>query len=410
MKPETIVGLDIGTTAVRAIVGERTEDGLVEIIGVGQAPSEGMRKGVVVNLEAVSRSIARAVEEAELMAGVEVRSVYCGIAGTHIRGLNSRGVIAVGRQEGEITPADVDRVIDAARAVSIPADREVIHVIPQEYIVDEQDGIKDPVGMSGIRLEAEVHIVTGAVTSAQNLVRAVNKAGFEVEDIVLEPLAAAYAVLTEQEKEMGVALVDMGGGTTDIAVFVEGSIWATEVLPIGGGNVTKDIAIGLRAPLADAEAIKIRAGAAEASCIKADEEVSIPTIGGRQPRSIPRGVLVEIVQPRMEETFMHLQRALAKTGYAELLTAGAVLTGGATMLAGTADLAERVLGMPVRVGAPKGVAGLVDVVNGPAYSTAVGLVLYGARHREEGWGVRVAGGEAIRNVTGKVKDWLAEFF
>lgn len=411
-RSETIVGLDIGTTRVCAIIGDATEDGLVEIIGVGQAPSEGMRKGVVVNLEATTRSVARAIEEAELMAGVEVRSLFCGIAGSHIKGLNSRGVIAVGRQEGEITSADVDRVIDAARAVSIPMDREVIHVIPQEYIVDEQDGIKDPVGMSGIRLEAEVHIVTGAVTSAQNLVRAVNKAGFEVEDVVLEPLASSYAVLTEQEKEMGVALVDIGGGTTDVAVFVEGSIWGTEVLGIGGGNVTKDVSIGLRTPLGDAESVKVRHGCALSELVKAEEEIEVPTIGGRHPRKVPRQVLVEIIQPRMEEIFMLLDRQLKRTGYADLLSAGVVLTGGATQMEGVAELADKVLGVPVRIGAPKGVAGLVDVVNAPSFSTAVGLVLYGSRHREEDFGgVRfAAGAEALRGVSGRVKEWLSEFF
>jgi cell division protein FtsA len=412
----TIVGLDIGTTKVAAIIGEVMENGVIEIIGVGQAPSEGLRKGVVVNLESTVKSITKAIEEAELMSGTEVSSVYVGIAGGHIKGINSRGVIAVSRQDREITQADVDRVIDAARAVSIPMDREVIHVLPQEYIVDDQDGIKDPVGMTGVRLEAEVHIVTGAVTSAQNIVRSVNRAGLEVNDIVLEPLASSFAVLTEDEKELGVVLVDIGGGTTDMALFVEGSIWQTEVLAIGGGNVTKDISVGLRTPLAEAEQIKLRYGCALSDLVKPEEEVEVPSVGGRKAKMLPRTVLAEIIQPRMEEIFLLLSREIKKTGYEDLVAGGVVLTGGASAMQGVQELAERILDMPVRIGAPKGISGLVDVVNSPIFSTGVGLVFYGAKNlRPDGTvegrrGLISGGGDLFRGITNRMRDWFGEFF
>lgn len=405
----TVVGLDIGTSKVCAIVAEVTENGIIEIVGVGQAPSEGLRKGVVVNLESTVKSISKAIEEAELMSGVEVDSVYVGIAGGHIKGLNSRGVIAVGRQDKEITEQDVERVIDAARAVSIPMDREVIHVLPQEFIVDDQDGIKDPIGMSGVRLEAEVHIVTGAVTSAQNIVRAVNRAGFEVEDIVLEPLASSFAVLTEDEKELGVVLVDIGSGTTDMALFVEGSIWQTEVLAVGGGNVTRDISVGLRTPINEAEQIKLRYGCALTDLVKAEEEIEVPSVGGRKAKTLPRSVLVEIIQPRMEEIFLLLSREIKKTGYEDLVAGGVVLTGGAAAMEGVQELAERMLDMPVRVGSPKGISGLVDVVNSPLFSTAVGLVFYG---RQQGGGMahRFEGSDMFRGIMNRMKGWWGEFF
>ncbi len=378
----TVVGLDIGTTKVCAIIGEVGENGVIDIIGVGQAQSEGIRKGVVVNLDATVKSITKAIEEAELMSGTEVRSAYVGIAGGHIKGINSRGVIAVSRNDREITPADVERVIDAARAVSMPMDREVIHVIPQEFIVDEQDGIKDPIGMSGVRLEADVHIVTAAVTSAKNIVTAVNRAGFEVDDIVLEPLASSHAVLTEDEKELGVVLVDIGGGTTDMALFVEGAIWQTAVLGIGGTNVTRDIGVGLRTPVGDAEQIKLRYGCALADLVKQDEEIEVPSVGGRKSKSLPRQVLVEIIQPRMEEIFLLLSREIKKTGYEDLVAGGVVLTGGAAAMEGVQELAERMLDMPVRIGSPKGIAGLVDVVNSPVFSTGVVLVFFGAQQMD----------------------------
>jgi cell division protein FtsA len=408
----TVVGLDIGTTKVCAIIGEVGENGVIDIIGVGQAPSEGLRKGVVVNLESTVKSITKAIEEAELMSGVEVNSAYVGIAGGHIKGINSRGVVAVTRQDREITSPDVDRVIEAAQAVSIPMDREVIHVLPQEFIVDDQDGIKEPIGMSGVRLEAEVHIVTAAVTSAQNIVRSVNRAGFEVNDIVLEPLASSFAVLTEDEKELGVVLVDIGGGTTDIALFVEGAIWQTEVLGIGGGNVTKDISVGLRTPINEAEQIKLRYGCALTDLVKADEEIEVPSVGGRKAKGLPRQVLTGIIQPRMEEIFYLVSREIKKTGYEELVAGGVVLTGGASAMEGIQELAERILDLPVRIGSPKGISGLVDVVNSPVFSTGVGLVCYGAKEIGSGRGAPGGGiqGDLFRSVFGRMKNWFTEFF
>ncbi|RMH55493.1 MAG: cell division protein FtsA [Candidatus Hydrogenedentota bacterium] len=408
--PRTVVGLDIGTTKVCAIVGELSEGGVVDIVGVGQSPSEGLRKGVVVNLEATVRSIAKAVEEAELMSGVEVASVYVGIAGGHIKGINSRGVIAVGREDREIVESDVQRVIDAARAVSIPMDREVIHVLPQEFIVDDQDGIKDPVGMSGVRLEAEVHIVTGAITSAQNIVRAVNRAGFEVDDIVLAPFASSFAVLTEDEKELGVALIDFGGGTCDMALFVEGAIWQTEVLSLGGVNVTHDISVGLRTPIREAEQIKLKHGAAFSELVSADEEIEVPSVGGRRAKRLPRKILVEIIEPRMEEIFVLLAREIRKKGYENMIPGGVVLTGGASAMPGVQELAERVLELPVRIGAPKGISGLVDVVNSPSFSTGVGLVLYGAREGADERPTIGGGGDVFRSVMNRMKSWAKEVF
>ena len=411
-RQRTVVGLDIGTTKVCAIIGEIVDNGIIDIVGVGQSPSDGLRKGVVVNLESTVKSITKAIEEAELMSGTEVSSVYVGIAGGHIKGINSRGVIAVSRADKEITQPDVDRVIDAARAVSIPMDREVIHVLPQEFTVDDQDGIKDPVGMSGTRLEAEVHIVTGAVTSAQNIVRAVNRAGFEVNDIVLEPLASSFAVLTEDEKELGVVLVDIGGGTTDLALFVEGAIWQTEVLAIGGGNVTKDISVGLRTPIAEAEQIKLKYGCAMTELVKADEEIEVPSVGGRKAKGLPRTVLAEIIQPRMEEIFLLLSREIKKTGYEDLVAGGVVLTGGASAMEGVQELAERILDMPVRIGSPKGISGLVDVVNSPVFATGVGLVFYGAKNFEDGGAhtPRLPAGDLFRGITNRMKEWFGEFF
>ncbi|MEK8024018.1 MAG: cell division protein FtsA [Candidatus Hydrogenedentota bacterium] len=411
-RQRTVVGLDIGTTKVCAIIGEIGDNGIIDIVGVGQSPSDGLRKGVVVNLESTVKSITKAIEEAELMSGTEVSSVYVGIAGGHIKGINSRGVIAVSRADKEITQPDVDRVIDAARAVSIPMDREVIHVLPQEFTVDDQDGIKDPVGMSGTRLEAEVHIVTGAVTSAQNIVRSVNRAGFEVNDIVLEPLASSFAVLTEDEKELGVVLVDIGGGTTDLALFVEGAIWQTEVLAIGGGNVTKDISVGLRTPIAEAEQIKLKYGCAMTELVKADEEIEVPSVGGRKAKGLPRTVLAEIIQPRMEEIFLLLSREIKKTGYEDLVAGGVVLTGGASAMEGVQELAERILDMPVRIGSPKGISGLVDVVNSPVFATGVGLVFYGAKNFEDGGAhtPRLPAGDLFRGITNRMKEWFGEFF
>ncbi len=407
-KGEIVVGLDIGTTKICTIIGEIDGDRM-EIIGVGIAPSHGLKKGVVVNIDSTIKSVENAVSEAELMAGVEVSSVYAGIAGSHIKGINSHGVIAISRGR-EVTSADVERVIDAAKAVSIPLDREIIHVLPQQFIIDGQDGIKEPIGMSGTRLEVELHIVTGAVTSAQNIVKCVNRSGFEVDDLVLEPLASSYAVLTEDEKDLGVVLVDIGGGTTDIGIFIDGSIWHTSVLSIGGDNVTKDISVGLRAPVVDAEKIKIRYGCATPSLVKDDEMIEIPSVGERRPRTLPRQVLSEIIEPRMEEIFSLINQEIRLTGYENMIASGIVLTGGASMLNGSAELAEKIFDLPVRIGVPKGVAGLSDVISSPVYATGVGLVLYGMKNRLEGKKTKFSGGNAFKKVFSNVKDWFSDFF
>ena len=374
---EIIVGLDIGTTKIAAIAGEVTDDG-IDIIGIGTAPSKGLRRGVVVNIDATVSAIRAAIDEAENMAGCQISTVFAAISGAHVRGLNSHGIVAV--KDKEVREADMARVIEAAKAVAIPMDREVLHVLPQQYVIDDQDGIRDPLGMAGVRLEAKVHIVTTAVTSAQNVVKCANRCGLQVADIVLEPLASAQAVLEEDEKELGVALIDIGGGTFDIAVFADGAIVHTAVLPLGGGHVTNDIATVLRTPLDSAEKIKRKYGCASRAMISDDDTMEVPSVGGRGPRVLPRATLVEIIEPRIEEIFEHVKRELMRSGYADGLAAGIVLTGGATILEGTAEVAEQVLGLPVRRGSPTRIGGLVDVVKSPAYSTGVGLVVYGASH------------------------------
>src|SRR5688572_14490726 len=333
---DLIVGLDIGTTKICAIVGEVNDSGGVDIVGIGTHPSKGLRKGVVINIEATVASIKHAIQEAELMAGCEISHVYAGIAGGHIKGQNSHGIVAV--KDKEVTQADVDRVIDAARAVAIPLDREVIHILPQEYVIDEQDGIKEPLGMSGVRLEAKVHIVTGAVTSAQNIVKCAQRCGLTVADIVLEQLASSEAVLSHDEKDLGVALIDIGGGTTDIAIWSEGSIVHTAVLTVGGDHITNDIAVGLRTPMADAERIKQKYGCAMSSLVREDETIEVPSVGGRKPRVLARQILTEIIEPRVEEMFSLVQQEIQRTGYEDLLASGVVITGGATLLPGMAAL------------------------------------------------------------------------
>ena len=403
-RDELIVGLDIGTTKIAAIVGEVTEDG-IDVIGIGTAPSRGLRKGVVVNIDATVQSIEKAIEEAEHMAGCEITSVYAGIAGGHIKGLNSHGTVAV--KDREVREGDIARVIESAKAVAIPMDREIIHVLPQEYIVDEQDGIREPLGMSGVRLEAKVHIVTAAVTSAQNIVKCCNRCGLQVADIVLEPLASAEAVLHEDEKELGVALIDIGGGTTDIAIFSDGGIVHTSVLPLGGNHLTNDIAVGLRTPLDAAEKIKQKYGCALISLVDPGETIEVPSVGGRAPRILARQILAEIAMPRVEEIFDLVRKEIAKTGFEDLLASGAVLTGGTTILEGTAELAEEVLGLPARRGAPKGIGGLVDVVKSPAYATGVGLVMYGAKQQR----VHGAGrSQTEKGVWRRVRCWFREAF
>ncbi len=377
---EIIVGLDIGTTKICAVVGVLSSDD-INIIGIGTHPSIGLRKGVVVNIESTVESIKKAVEEAELMAGCEISSVYAGIAGGHITGFNSHGIIAV--KGAEINQTDVDRVIDAARAVAIPMDREVIHVIPQEYIVDDERGIQNPIGMAGVRLEAKIHIVTGAVTSAHNIVKCANRAGLDVCDIVLESLASGEAVLTREEKELGTALIDLGGGTTDLAIFTGKNIKHTFVLALGGNNLTNDIAVGLRAPHAEAEKIKKKFGTCLSEFINKDDTIEVPGMGGRKPRKLQRQILGEILEPRMEEIFSLVQREIIRAGMENVITSGVVVTGGTALLHGVTDIAESIFSLPTRLGKPQGISGLVDVVNNPMYATGVGLVLFGARNQAD---------------------------
>lgn len=410
MNDTIIAGLDIGTTKVCVVVGRRDDAGKLEIMGLGSAPSAGLRKGVVVNIDATVDAIRKAVEEAELMAGVEIADVYVGIAGGHIEGINSRGVIAVSGRSREIAQSDVERVIDAARAILIPGDRHIIHVLPQEFIVDDQEGIKDPIGMCGVRLEAEIHIVTGAVTSSQNIIRSVHRAGLEVNEVVLQPLASANAVLNEDEKEMGCVLIDIGGGTTDVIMYVDGAIWHTGVLGIGGNNVTNDLTVGLRTPNQSAEIIKRKHGCALRSLINPTEMIEVPSTGGRSPRKVPRTFLADVIQPRMEEIFSLVAKEIKMTGYDELVSAGVVITGGAARLEGIAEVGEEIFGMPVRVGIPAGVTGLADMVAGPEYATAVGLNIFGLMDARQN-AVR-AGGErgVLRQFGRKVKGWFGEFF
>ena len=371
-KTNVIVGLDLGTTKTCVIVGEITDQG-VDIIGIGSYPSEGLRKGVVVNIDSTVEAIKKAVDEAEHMSGCEISSVYAGIAGGHIKGQNSLGIVAVkGR---EVDEEDVQRAIEASKAIAIPTDREILHTLPQNFIVDDQDGIRDPVGMSGVRLEAKVHIVTGAVTSIQNIVKSVNRVGLEINEIILEQIASSEAVLSNDEKDLGVALIDIGGGTTDIAVFTAGSVKHTAVLPVGGNYLTSDIATGLRTPLADAEKIKIKYGCAFSALIAKEETIEVPSVGGREPREVSRQILGRIVAPRMEEILTLAYKEIVKSGYEDILAAGVVLTGGTALLEGITELAEQIFNMPVRRGRPTGIGGLNDVVNSPMYATGVGLVL-----------------------------------
>ena len=399
-----IVGLDVGTTKICTVVGE-VAGGEINIIGIGTHPSIGLRKGVVVNIESTVESIQKAVEEAELMAGCEISSVYAGIAGGHITGFNSRGIIAI--KGSEVTKLDVERVIDAARAVAIPMDREVIHVIPQEFIVDDQTGIQNPVGMSGVRLEAKIHIVTGAVTSAHNIVKCANRSGLDVCDIVLEPLASGEAVLTGEEKDLGTALLDLGGGTSDLAIFFEKNIKHTFVLSLGGNNLTNDIAIGLRASQTDAEKIKKKYGTCIAKNISAEEMIEVPGMGGRKPRKLPRQILGEILEPRMEEIFTLIKREIYRAGMENVITSGVVLTGGTSLLDGGTEVAESIFNLPTRVGKPMGIRGLVDVVNNPMYATGVGLVLYGARI-EPSKKFRIRDTNIFNRVMTRMKRWFKD--
>ncbi|GHV56258.1 cell division protein FtsA [Deltaproteobacteria bacterium] len=414
MAGDLIFGLDIGTTKVCCVVGEPNDEGGIDIVGIGSHPSQGLRRGAVVNIEQTVDSIKRAVEEAELMAGCEITEVYVGIAGGHIEGRNSHGVIGIkkrGESRSVVIPSDVDRVLEAARALAIPLDREVIHTIPQEFIVDEQKGIQDPVGMSGVRLEAKVHIVTGAASSAQNLIHCAHLADLDVCDIVLESVASADAVLTSEEKELGVALLDFGGGTVDMAIFSQNSIRHTSVLALGGTHLTNDVAVGLRTPTASAEIIKKSYGCCLTSLVEDDQVIEVPSVGDRPSRLADRRVLADILERRVEEIMMLINRELIKSGCDDQLNSGVVITGGAALLEGVPELAEQVFDLPVRRGYPREIGGLKDVINDPKYATAVGLVLYGlkkervVRSEKE---FRRRGGPKFSHVLDRMKSWFKE--
>ncbi|TDJ64420.1 MAG: cell division protein FtsA [Proteobacteria bacterium] len=373
-----IVGLDIGTSKVLAIVGEMCPTGEVEIMGVGHHPSRGIKKGVVVNIESTVQSIQRAIEEAELMAGCQIHSVYAGIAGSHINSFNSHGIVAI--KDKEVAGGDVGRVIEAARALAIPADQKILHILPQEYVIDNQDGVREPQGMCGVRLEAKVHIVTGAVSAAQNIIKCVRRCGLEVDDVVLEQIASSMSVLTEDEKELGVCLADIGGGTTDISVFTGGAIRHTAVIPIAGDQVTNDIAVALRTPTQHAEDIKMKYGCALTALARRDETIEVPSVGDRPPRKLSRQTLAEVIEPRIEELYGLVLAELRRSGFEEVMGSGVVLTGGSSKMVGMIDLAEEVFHMPVRLGVPQYVGGLTGVIDNPIYATGVGLVLYGAQN------------------------------
>jgi len=398
------VGLDIGTSKVVAIVGELKPNGELEIIGIGSHPSRGLKKGVVVNIESTVQSIQRAVEEAELMAGCEIHSVYAGIAGSHVRSLNSHGIVAI--KDKEVGPGDVERVIDAAKAVAIPADQKILHVLPQEYIIDAQEGIRDPIGMSGVRLEAKVHIVTGADSAAQNIVKCVQRCGLSVDDIVLEQLASSYAVLTEDEKDLGVCVVDIGGGTTDIAVFGGGAIRHTAVIPIAGDQVTNDIAVSMRTPTQYAEDIKIKYACALSQLANPDETIEVPSVGDRPPRRLARQTLAEIVEPRYEELFGLIRDELRRAGLEEQVATGIVLTGGSAKMEGAIELAEEVFHMPVRLGVPQYVSGLADVVSNPIHATGVGLLLYAKGNLDAQRTEAPLLGGGVKNLFERMKAWF----
>jgi cell division protein FtsA len=398
-----IVGLDIGTSKVVAIVGEVNADGEIEIVGLGSHPSRGLKKGVVVDIESTVQSIQRAVEEAELMAGCQIHSVYAGIAGSHIRSLNSHGIVAI--KDREVCQADLDRVVDAAQAVAIPADQKVLHILPQEYVIDFQEGIKEPLGMAGVRLEAKVHLVTCAVNAAQNIEKCIRRCGLEVEDVILEQLASSYSVLTEDEKELGVCLVDIGGGTSDIAIFTEGAIKHTGVIPIAGDQVTNDIAMALRTPTQNADEIKIKYACALAQLAGADETIKVPSVGDRPPRDLSRQALAEVVEPRYDELFTLVQAELRRSGFEDMLAGGIVLTGGTAKMEGVVELAEEIFHIPVRLGAPAHVSGLTDIVRNPIYSTGVGLLMYGLRQQNAAGGVSVSSKNPIGFMK-RAKQWF----
>ena len=402
-----IVGLDIGTSKVVALVGKRNPDGSIEVVGIGAHPSRGLKRGVVVNIETTVQAIQRAVEEAELMAGCRIHSVYAGIAGSHVRSVNSHGIVAI--RDREVTQADIDRVIDAAQAVAIPADQKVLHILPQEFVIDNQEGIKEPLGMSGVRLEAKVHLVTCAVNAVQNIEKCVRRCGLEVDDIILEQLASSYSVLTEDEKELGVCVVDVGGGTTDIAIFTAGAIRHTAVIPIAGDQVTNDIAMALRTPTQNAEEIKTKYACALTQLAGADETIKVPSVGDRAPRDLSRQALAEVVEPRYEELFALVQSELRRSGFEDLIPAGIVLTGGSSMMEGVVELAEEIFHAPVRLASPSGVQGMSDVINNPIYATGAGLLMYGFRQMALGQGPSHRS-ETEGSLLARIKQWFAGNF
>ena len=402
-----IVGLDIGTSKVVAIVGKRKMDGTIEVVGIGSHPSRGLKRGVVVNIETTVQAIQRAVEEAELMAGCRIHSVYAGIAGSHIKSLNSHGIVAI--RDREVTQADIDRVIDAAQAVAIPADQKILHILPQEFVIDSQEGIKEPMGMSGVRLEAKVHLVTCAVNAAQNIEKCVKRCGLEVDDIILEQLASSHAILTEDEKELGVCVVDIGGGTTDIAVFTGGAIRHTAVIPIAGDQVTNDIAMALRTPTQNAEEIKIKYACALTQLAGADETIKVPSVGDRAPRDLSRQALAEVVEPRYEELFTLVHSELRRSGFEDLIPAGIVITGGSSTMEGVVELAEEIFHMPVRLACPQAVSGMTEVVNNPIYATGVGLLIHGFRQMDLGR-APVLKGEDAPSLFERMKAWFTGHF
>jgi cell division protein FtsA len=402
---EIVVGLDIGTTKICAIVGELTETG-IDIIGIGSHPSKGLRKGVVVNIEATVAAIQRALEEAELMADCKITTAFVGIAGSHIRSFNSTGMVAV--KEREVTALDVDRAVDTARAVNIPTDQQILHVLRQEFIIDGQEDVREPIGMSGVRLEVKVHIVTGAVSAAQNIIKCVRRCGIEVSDLILQPLASSRAVLAEDEKDLGVCLLDIGGGTTDIAIFTHGAIRHTAVIPVAGDQITNDIAMALRTPTSDAEAIKIRHGVALRQLADPNQMIEVPGIGERGARTMSRQTLAEVIEPRVEELYSLVQQVLRDSGFEELLSSGIVLTGGSSVMQGMVELGEEIFHMPVRIGVPRYAGGLAEVVRTPRYATAVGLLLEGRAQLQQGKLSRQSG--SVRAVLGRMREWFQRNF
>jgi len=403
---ELIVGLDIGTSKVVALVAEVMPDGKLEVLGMGSHESKGLKKGVVVNIESTVSAIQRALEEAELMADCKIASVFTGIAGSHIKSFNSTGMVAI--KDREVTAMDVERVIETARAVNIPTDQQILHVLRQEYIIDGQEDVREPIGMSGVRLEVKVHIVTGAVSSAQNIVKCVRRCGLEVNDLILQPLASSRAVLSEDEKDLGVCLVDIGGGTTDIAIFTHGAIRHTAVIPIAGDQITNDIAMALRTPTPDAETIKIRHGVSLRQLADANEMVEVPGIGERAPRMMSRQTLAEVIEPRVEELFTLVQKVLRESGFEELLSSGVVLTGGSATMQGMVELGEEIFHMPVRIGLPVYSGGLADVVRNPRYATAMGLLLEGASQVQQGNVMRQGG--SFKAVLARMREWFQRNF